>query len=276
MSTTIEKFKFQSMPAVEDGGLIIDSEVRVVVIDGEPWFVAKDVTDVLGHTNGPRAVREFVKDAHKGVTEIVTPGGKQQLTVVDEAGLYSLILRSKVPAAEAFQEWVTAVVLPTIRKTGGMYIKPGSRAELNLLDPAAALETIKAAVAIAEKAQAKLVAAEAEKAVAEAALEEAKPYVEASKEFFEMDGLYSLLDSARKLGVPPRTFNDHLREWGWIDEKGTGAKAYAVRMGYAENRIYIHPGSGAATTQGRLTGKGIERAAIKLDKDGTWRGYANA
>ena len=94
-------------------------KVRVVEQGGEPWFVGKDVAAALGYSQTTKAVREHVKDSHKGVSEIDTPGGKQQLTVIDEAGLYSLVMRSKLPQAEEFQEWVTSEVLPAIRKTGG-------------------------------------------------------------------------------------------------------------------------------------------------------------
>lgn len=94
-------------------------KVRVVEQGGEPWFVGKDVAAALGYSQTTKAVREHVKDSHKGVSEIDTPGGKQQLTVIDEAGVYTLVMRSKLPQAEEFQEWVTAEVLPAIRKTGG-------------------------------------------------------------------------------------------------------------------------------------------------------------
>lgn len=93
--------------------------VRVVKQNGEPWFVGKDVATALMYSNPQKAVREHVREAHKGVNEMDTPGGKQQVVIIDEAGLYSLIMRAKTEKAEAFQEWVTAEVLPAIRKTGG-------------------------------------------------------------------------------------------------------------------------------------------------------------
>lgn len=98
-------------------------QVRVIERDGEPWFVGKDVAAVLGYTDTAQAIRKHVRANHKGVVEMTTPGGKQPLTVIDEAGLYSLVLRSKLPQAEEFQEWVTAEVLPAIRKHGG-YLTP--------------------------------------------------------------------------------------------------------------------------------------------------------
>lgn len=93
-------------------------KVRVIEKNNEPWFVGKDVAEALGYSQPAKAIREHVKDTHKGVSEMDTPGGRQQIIIIDEAGLYSLVLRSKLPAAEAFQEWVVAEVIPSIRKTG--------------------------------------------------------------------------------------------------------------------------------------------------------------
>lgn len=94
-------------------------EVRTVVIDGEPWMVGKDVAEALGHENPARAIRKFVDDEDKGETELVTPGGRQNAIIVNESGLYSLVMSSKLPTAKKFRRWVTSVVLPAIRKTGG-------------------------------------------------------------------------------------------------------------------------------------------------------------
>lgn len=98
--------------------------LRTLTIDGEPWFVGKDVAEALGYTNPAKAIRNHVSDEDKGVNEMDTPGGKQQLIIINESGLYSLILGSKLEKAKEFKHWVTAEVLPTIRKTGG-YINPG-------------------------------------------------------------------------------------------------------------------------------------------------------
>lgn len=94
-------------------------EVRTIQQNGEPWFVGKDVAQALGYSQTAKAVREHVKDNHKGMSILDTPGGKQETTIIDEAGLYSLVMRAKTEKAEAFQEWVTSEVLPAIRKTGG-------------------------------------------------------------------------------------------------------------------------------------------------------------
>lgn len=96
-------------------------EIRTVVIDGEPWFVGKDVAAILGYGKGSaknNAVSDHVDADDKGVTKLDTPGGKQNFVIVNESGLYSLIFGSKLESAKKFKKWVTSEVLPTIRKTG--------------------------------------------------------------------------------------------------------------------------------------------------------------
>lgn len=93
--------------------------LRTVEIDGEIYFVGKDVAKILNYKNPQEAIRTHVDAEDKGVREILTPGGVQQMTVINESGLYSLILSSKLPTAKKFKRWVTSEVLPSIRKTGG-------------------------------------------------------------------------------------------------------------------------------------------------------------
>ena len=96
-------------------------KVRTVTINEEPWFVGKDVAECLGYGKGKslaNAVANHVDDEDKGVTEMMTPGGKQEMTVINESGLYSLIMSSKLPSAKEFKRWVTSEVLPSIRKNG--------------------------------------------------------------------------------------------------------------------------------------------------------------
>ena len=97
--------------------------VRIVEVSGEAWMVGKDVAEALGHTNPQRAIREYVDSEDKGVTEIVTPGGTQEMTIINESGLYSLVLSSKLPNARKFRRWVTTEVLPTVRRHGA-YMTP--------------------------------------------------------------------------------------------------------------------------------------------------------
>lgn len=99
-------------------------KVRTVVIDHDPWFVAVDVANALGFTNSRKAVTDHVDDEDKGVTKCYTLGGEQKMTIINESGLYALIFGSHLPKARAFKRWVTAEVLPTLRKKGYYAIKP--------------------------------------------------------------------------------------------------------------------------------------------------------
>ena len=98
-------------------------EVRTLTIDGEPWFVGKDVAERLGYKNPQEAIRNHVDVEDKGVSEILTPGGMQKLPVINESGLYSLILSSKLPNAKTFKRWITSEVIPSIRKHGTYTMK---------------------------------------------------------------------------------------------------------------------------------------------------------
>ena len=108
-------------------------EIRAIDRGGEPWFVGKDVAQALGYGEGKslaNAVADHVAAEDKGVTEMVTPGGRQKMTIINESGLYSLIFGSKLESAMRFKRWVTSEVLPAIRKTGSYTAKPLSRSEL--------------------------------------------------------------------------------------------------------------------------------------------------
>ena len=94
-------------------------EIRTITKDGEPYFVGRDVAEILGYSNSRKALADHVDEEDKGVTKCDTLGGTQEMTVINESGLYSLILGSKLPTARRFKRWVTSEVLPSIRKNGG-------------------------------------------------------------------------------------------------------------------------------------------------------------
>ncbi len=106
-----------------------DNEVRTVEINGEPWFVLKDVCAVLGIGNS-RMVFDRLDSDEKGVSQIDTPGGLQNVNIVNESGLYNVLLRSDKPEAKPLRKWVTSEVLPSIRKTGSYNQKPLSPVEM--------------------------------------------------------------------------------------------------------------------------------------------------
>lgn len=96
-------------------------DVRALELNGAPWFVGKDVAEALGYGAGKslaNAVSKHVDEEDKGVTEMMTPGGVQKVIIINESGLYSLVLSSKLPSAKKFKHWVTSEVLPAIRRHG--------------------------------------------------------------------------------------------------------------------------------------------------------------
>lgn len=104
-------------------------ELRTVEKDGNIYFIGKEVSELLGYSNARNAVVNHVDEEDKLRTQIEYAGQKREITLINESGLYSLVLSSKLPTAKAFKRWVTADVLPSIRKTGS-YSKPDAKAEM--------------------------------------------------------------------------------------------------------------------------------------------------
>jgi len=124
-----------------------EKEIRIIEDqDGNPWWVAKDVCEILDLADANKAVKNL-DDDERGTTKVRTPGGEQSMIIINESGLYTLILRSNKPEAKPFRKWVTSEVLPSIRKTGS-YSMPDHEPET--LVPVS--KEFKAAVAIAKAA----------------------------------------------------------------------------------------------------------------------------
>lgn len=162
-------------------------KVRTMVINDEPWFVGKDVAEALGYGIGKslaNAVANHVCDEDKGVTEMMTPGGRQNVTIINESGLYSLIFGSKLESAQKFKKWVTSEVLPSIRRTGSFSVQP----KFNV--PTTFAEALRLAADQQEKIeeQAKL-------------LEEQKPKVEFFDTVADSKTAISMNDVAKVLGI---------------------------------------------------------------------------
>ena len=148
--------------------------VRVVERDGEPWFVAADVCKALEIANNRDALTR-IDDDEKGVALADTLGGKQEVTIVNEPGLYSLVLGSRKPEAKVFKRWVTHEVIPTIRKTGG-YVQAGREEEfIERYFPAYSDET---KLIMVKDLRAQVLALKADNAKQQAQLAEQQPKVE--------------------------------------------------------------------------------------------------
>lgn len=126
------------------------NEVRTVEVNGEPWFVLKDVCAVLGIGNS-RMVFDRLDSDEKGVSQIDTPGGLQNVNIVNESGLYNVLLRSDKPEAKPLRKWVTSEVLPSIRKTGSYNQKPLSPVEMFAMQAQINLEQERRLKAVEQK-----------------------------------------------------------------------------------------------------------------------------
>ena len=105
-------------------------EVRSLLLNNEPWFVGKDVAEVLGYVNASKALKDHVEDEDKLNNDSLSSLGQRGGWLINESGLYSLILSSKLPSAKKFKRWVTSEVLPALRKTGQYQVKELSGQEL--------------------------------------------------------------------------------------------------------------------------------------------------
>lgn len=94
-------------------------QVRTIILDSEPFFVGKDVADILGYSRADNAIRSHVDDDDKLMHQFSASGQNRNMIIINESGLYSLILASKLPQAKEFKKWITSEVLPAIRKHGG-------------------------------------------------------------------------------------------------------------------------------------------------------------
>lgn len=137
-------------------------EVRTVTIDNEPWFVGKDVAEALGYLKARNAISAHISDEDKKDAPIQgTLGGTQNMTIINESGLYALIFGSKLESAKRFKHWVTSEVLPSIRKTGGYQMQVPQGKELLALAVLEAQKTIEEQTAQIERMKPKEIFADA-------------------------------------------------------------------------------------------------------------------
>ncbi|GBS59809.1 TPA: ORF6C domain-containing protein [Staphylococcus aureus] len=117
----LQTFNFEELP------------VRTLEVDGEPYFIGKDVADILGYTNSRKALSDHVDEEDKLTSRIVTSGQNRNVTIINESGLYSLTFSSKLENAKRFKRWVTSEVLPTLRKTGAYQVPSDPMQALRLM-----------------------------------------------------------------------------------------------------------------------------------------------
>lgn len=182
-------------------------EIRTITIDGQPWWVAADVCRVLKHTNN-RVAMQRLDDDERGSTKVYTLGGMQTMQIVNESGLYSLILRSNLKEAKKFRRWITHVVLPEIRKTGG-YFAPRSFAE---------------ALQLAANQQFEIEARNRE-------IAEMRPVVQAHEVLTDSKSTAKIRDVAKVLGYGQNKFFQRLRDDKILDGNNVPYQRY-IDAGY--------------------------------------------
>lgn len=190
-------------------------QVRVVEINDEPYFVAKDVAGVLEYKRTADAIKQHVRDKHKGVCKLPTPGGLQEMTVISEPGLYSLIMKSKAPKAEQFQDWVTEEVLPTIRKHGAYATEQTLEAMLN--DPQTMITTLQKLKEEQEARKAletKLNEEKEVRLIAEQRIEELQPKADYTDKILQNKSLVTITQIAKDYGMSGKGMNAKLHELG--------------------------------------------------------------
>lgn len=216
-------------------------QLRTLTIDGDPWFIARDVCDALGLGNVGQATSRLDDDERCSVTLNDGTPGNPIKTAVNEPGLYSLVLSSRKAEARAFKRWVTHDVLPSIRRHGG-YLTP-EKVEEAILNPdtiirlAQSLKDERARAAALEESVHAL-ADENDALVSE--VHDMLPKVSIAEKLIECEGTYTVTEAARLLrqvdgSMSRRRLFERLRGDGMIEQRGNAATAKAVERGYLVN-----------------------------------------
>ncbi len=220
--------------------------VRVIEREGEPWFVAADVCRALEIAQPTRACERLDED-EKGVSSIHTLGGEQELLIVSEPGLYSLVMGSRKPEAKAFQRWITHEVIPSIRKHGA-YATDAVIDQI-IADPDYGIRLLKALKAERDK---------------NAALQPKADYFDA---LVERNTLTGIRQTAKELGIGQKTFVRFLLNHGYVyrDHKGN-LQPYAVHVedGLFKLKECKNDKNNWAGTQLMITPKGRETLRLLM------------
>lgn len=234
MSNQLQIFNYQS------------KQVRTVTKDGEPWFVAKDICDILELGNSRMALERLDND-EKGVSLIDTPGGTQSIQVVNEPGLYVLILGSRKKEAKAFKRWITHEVIPSIRKHGA-YMTPQKIEEV-LLNP----DTIIQLATELKKERERRLALE--------------PKAEAYDTFMDASNLQPMNDVAKCLGIGRNKLFAFLREKKIIRSNNTPYQEYIDRGYFEVKEKPIKMGDASFNyAQTFVTAKGVDYISKLIEK----------
>lgn len=228
-------------------------EVRTVTINDEPWLVGKDVAQALGYQNPQKALRDHVDDDEKTVNESFTVNGTPAI-LINESGMYSLILSSKLPGAKEFKRWVTSEVLPSIRKHGA-YMTPETL-EAAILSPDYLLKVVTALKDETDKRKA-LEAVNSRLTVENQIMHPKADYFD---ELVDRNLLTNFRETAKELGVPPKKFVQFLidKKYLYRDKKGKLLPFEGKNGGLFEVKETFNEKTQWSGTQTMVTPKGRE------------------
>ena len=229
-------------------------KIRMVMVNDEPYFVGKDVAEVLGYSNARDALAKRVDTEDKGVANCDTLGGTQEMTVINESGLYSLILSSKLSTAKKFKKWVTSEILPSIRKHGA-YMTPEKLEEV-LLNPDTMIKLCTALKDEQEKNKV-LQATNSQLTVDNTIM---KPKAEYFDELVDRNLLTGFRETAKQLGIKQKEFINFLLDKKYIyrDKKGRLMPYAEKNNGLFELKEALNEKTNWSGTQTLITPKGRE------------------
>lgn len=239
-----------------------DKEIRTQLINNEPWFVGKDVAEILGYSNPPKAIRDHIDDEDKRTERIVHPlGGEQDTYIINESGLYSLILSSKLEGAKNFKRWVTSEVLPTIRKHGAYMTN--DTLEKALTSPEFLIQL--ATNLKIEKEKNKMLTDK---------IETDKPRVSFAETIEKASSCILIREFSKVLGnehihLGEKKLYQRLREWGYIFQNSTEPTQRAIQQGlFKINERIVKTVKGDIISKTTLlTGKGQVFLLEKFKKE---------
>lgn len=230
--------------------------VRVLEREDGPWFVGKDVASILGYANPRKALLDHVDEEDRdGVTIRDSMGREQTATVINESGVYSLILSSKLPSAKAFKRWITTEVLPAIRRTGGYMGRTEGLSDAEIM--ARALEISQRTISERNRRIGELEIQNSRLAVSNQVM---KPKADYFDQLVDRNTLTNFRETAKQLNIPERQLIRFLMEKKYIyrDKKGKLMPYAAKNAGLFEVKECLNEKTHWSGTQTLVTPKGRE------------------
>lgn len=229
--------------------------VRVIEGEDGPWFVGKDVAGILGYTNERKAIRDHVDEEDMLTERIVTSGQAREVYIINESGVYSLILSSKLPSAKAFKRWITTEVLPAIRRTGGYMGRTEGLSDAEIM--ARALEISQRTISERNRRIGELEIQNSRLAVSNQVM---KPKADYFDQLVDRNTLTNFRETAKQLNIPERQLIRFLMEKKYIyrDKKGKLMPYAAKNAGLFELKECLNEKTHWSGTQTLVTPKGRE------------------